>query len=215
MSGASPKSQKTRGFSAPNYAEGINEKQDKKREECPGKVLCFMNGEMRRQKILESIKSSPQPLSGAELAKQFQVSRQVIVQDIALLRVARHDIVSTNRGYILNGPQTWQRVFKVLHGEEDIVDELNTIVDQGGKVVDVFVNHKIYGKLRAEMQIRSRRDVEEFMKDIHSGKSAPLMNTTSGYHYHTVEAEVENVLNLVENALKEKNYLVEEYSKRI
>jgi len=168
-----------------------------------------MNGEMRRQKILESIKSSPQPLSGAELAKQFQVSRQVIVQDIALLRVARHDIVSTNRGYILNIPRMLQRVFKVLHGEDDIVDELHTIVDQGGKIVDVFVNHKVYGKIRAEMLIRSRRDVGEFMKDIHSGKSAPLMNITSGYHYHTVEAEVQDVLNLVENALKEKNYLVE------
>lgn len=168
-----------------------------------------MNGEMRRQEILERIKSSRQPLSGAQLAKQFQVSRQVIVQDIALLRVARHDIVSTNRGYLLNMPRTLQRIFKVFHGEEDIVDELHTIVDQGGKIVDVFVNHKIYGKIRAGMLIRSRRDVEEFMKEIHTGKSAPLMNITSGYHYHTVEAEAEDVLGLVERALREKNYLVE------
>jgi len=168
-----------------------------------------MNGEMRRQEILERIKSSPQPLPGAELAKQFHVSRQVIVQDIALLRMAGHDIVSTNRGYILNVPRTLRRVFKVFHVEDDIMDELHTIVDQGGKIVDVFVNHKIYGKVRAEMWIRSRRDVEEFMKGIHSGKSAPLMNITSGYHYHTVEAEAEDVLGLVESALREKNYLVE------
>jgi len=168
-----------------------------------------MTGEIRRQEILECMRSSLHPLSGTELAKQFHVSRQVIVQDIALLRVANHDIISTNRGYMLNTPKVPRRIFKVLHNEADIGDELCTIVDFGGKVVDVFVKHKIYGQVRAEMDIRSRRDVEEFMKELHSGKSSPLMNITSGYHYHTIEAESEKVLDFVENALKAKNYLVE------
>lgn len=167
-----------------------------------------MTGDIRRPEILECIRKSRHPLSGTELAKQFKVSRQVIVQDVALLRVAGHDIVSTNRGYLLQMPQAHQRIFKIFHGESEIVDELYTIVDIGGKVIDVFVNHKVYGQIRADMKIHSRRDVTAFMEEIRSGKSSPLMNTTSGYHYHTVEAESREVLDLVESALKEKGYLV-------
>lgn len=168
-----------------------------------------MNGETRRQEIVEYIKNSPRPVSGTELAGAFCVSRQVIVQDIALLRVGSQDIVATNRGYILNTPHAVNRIFKVIHEYDEIVDELYTIVDQGGRVTDVFVKHKVYGQIRAEMKICSRRDVEEFMEEIRTGKSNPLMNITSGYHYHTVEADSEKVLDLVEKALKEKAYLVE------
>lgn len=171
-----------------------------------------MNGEERRQEILEYMKQSRHPVSGSELAGHFQVSRQVIVQDIALLRMGMQDIVATNKGYILYTPKpsdTQSRIFKVFHKYEDIVDEFYTIVDLGGRVVNVFVNHKVYGQLKAEMMIRSRRDAEEFMEGIRMGKSTPLMNITSGYHYHTVEAESEKVLDFVERALKEKNYLVE------
>ena len=168
-----------------------------------------MNGETRRKEILNYIRCSLVPVSGSRLSEEFHVSRQVIVQDIALLRAARRDIVSTNRGYILNEPKSVQRVFKVCHTDEEIVDELYAIVDLGGRILDVFVNHKIYGQLRAEMMISSRREVEEFMDGIRRGKSSPLKNITSGYHYHTVTAESENVLDLIENALKMKRYLVQ------
>jgi len=169
-----------------------------------------MTGEIRREKILECIKNSHAPLSGTELAKRFTVSRQVIVQDIALLRVANNDILSTNRGYLLNTPNVMQRVFQVLHRKEDIVDELYTIVDLGGKVVDVFVDHKVYGKISVVLIIRSRKDVDAFMEAIHAGQAAPLMDMTSGYHYHTVEAESEMILDAIEKMLKDKDYLVED-----
>lgn len=168
-----------------------------------------MNGETRRQEILEYIRNSSLPVSGTELAGKFGVSRQVIVQDIALLRMGKQRIVATNRGYILHTSNAVRRIFKVFHGNDEIVDELYTIVDLGGSVVDVFVRHKVYGQIRADMQIRSRRDVEEFIEELKSGKSSPLLNITSGYHYHTVEADSKKVLDFVERALKEKNYLVE------
>lgn len=102
-----------------------------------------MTGSRRREEIVSKIKSSEVPVPGKELAKVYDVSRQVIVQDIALIRAAGYDIISTNRGYILNAPHTVTRVFKVSHTDEQMEDELCSIVDLGGKVVNVMINHRI------------------------------------------------------------------------
>lgn len=169
-----------------------------------------MTGADRRGKILEKIRNCDTPVSGKALAAAFDVSRQVIVQDIALIRAAGYDILSTNRGYIINEPKAVQRVFKVRHTDEQLEEELNSIVDLGGRVRDVTVNHKVYGKLTAELDISSRRKTAEFLADIRKGKSSPLKNITSDYHYHTVEAESEQALDLIAAMLKEKDFLVEE-----
>ncbi|WP_138268185.1 transcription repressor NadR [Anaerofustis stercorihominis] len=168
-----------------------------------------MDAKSRRKEILNIIKYNMEPVSGSSLAKKLNVSRQIIVQDIALLRAENNDIISTHKGYILNGKNTFKRVFKVYHNDDEIVDELNTIVDLGARVIDVFVNHKVYGKLTAKLDVSSRRDVLNLVDGIKKGKSTPLKNTTSNYHYHTVESESEEILDLVEKALKEKNYLIE------
>ena len=168
-----------------------------------------MTGLERRQKIIRMIQESGTPVSGKELAKTCDVSRQVIVQDIALIRAAGYEIISTNRGYILNAPHTATRVFKVSHTDEQLEDELCAIVDMGGKVVDVIVNHRVYGRLEAPLGISSRKKVKEFIADIKSGKSSPLKNITSNYHYHTIEAENEETLDSIEEMLRAKNYLVE------
>ena len=168
-----------------------------------------MTGLERRQKIIRMIQESGTPVSGKELAKTCDVSRQVIVQDIALIRAAGYEIISTNRGYILNAPHTATRVFKVSHTDEQLEEELCAIVDLGGKVVDVIVNHRVYGRLEAPLGISSRKKVKEFIADIKSGKSSPLKNITSNYHYHTIEAENEETLDSIEEMLRAKNYLVE------
>lgn len=168
-----------------------------------------MTGLERRQKIIRMIQESGTPVSGKELAKNCDVSRQVIVQDIALIRAAGYEIISTNRGYILNAPHTATRVFKVSHTDEQLEDELCSIVDLGGKVVDVIVNHRVYGRLEAPLGINSRKKVKEFIEDIKSGKSSPLKNITSNYHYHTIEAENEETLDSIEAMLRAKHYLVE------
>ncbi len=167
-----------------------------------------MTGEERRKEIVKVIKESVVPVPGGRLAEQYEVSRQVIVQDIALLRAAGYDILSTNRGYYIKQTKKSTHVFKVSHTDGEMEDELNTIVDLGGKVVDVFINHKVYGRIRAELDIASRRQVKEFLETIRSGKSSPLKNITSNYHYHTVEADSEKTLELIEKALEEKHYLI-------
>ncbi|MDY5845505.1 MAG: transcription repressor NadR [Bariatricus sp.] len=168
-----------------------------------------MTGTRRREEIVNTIQNSTIPVSGKELAARFEVSRQVIVQDIALIRAAGYDIISTNRGYILNAPNLVERVFKVNHTDEQLEDELCAIVDLGGKIKNVMVNHKVYGKMEATLNINSRRKVKEFMEDIESGKSSPLKNITSNYHYHKVEADSEETLDMIEDVLRKKGYLVE------
>lgn len=167
-----------------------------------------MNKEVRCAAIVDLIRHSPVPVSGSALAARFQVSRQVIVQDIALLRAAGQEIVSTNRGYILPRQQpAVRRVFKVCHDDAQTEDELSTIVDYGGTVLDVFVEHGIYGQFRAELNISSRRDVLKFMHRVENGTAALLKNVTLGEHFHTVEAAGCDILDEIETALREKRYL--------
>lgn len=167
-----------------------------------------MDCSKRREEIINIIKNGKLPTSGTALAEHFHISRQVIVQDIAILRAEGYSILSTNRGYILNSAHSISRVVKVFHTDNETKDELNSIVDCGGTVKDVFVNHKAYGELRAPLNISSRRDVEVFLEQIRTGKSVPLKNVTSGYHYHTIEAESDEILDIIENILEEKGYLI-------
>ena len=169
-----------------------------------------MSGEERRKQLLRYLSHHDQPVSGTELAREFGVSRQVIVQDIALLRSGHAKILSTNRGYLIPPSQAAdaRRVFKCHHTDEQTEDELNCIVDQGGAVENVYVNHKIYGRIQADMNIRCRRDVKGFIAGIQSGKSALLKNVTADYHYHTISAENEMVLNEIGEELSKRGYLV-------
>lgn len=171
-----------------------------------------MSGEERRNRILSYLAHHDHPVSGTALAREFGVSRQVIVQDIALLRSGQTEILSTNRGYLIPAPQQTRprRIIKCFHSDDQTEDELTCIVDQGGTVDNVFVHHKIYGRIEAEMNIRSRRDVREFLSRIHSGKSSLLKNVTSDYHYHTVSADNESILDDIEKELDRRGYLVKQ-----
>lgn len=166
-----------------------------------------MNGQERRKEILNILKTSEVPVPGTQLARQLDVSRQVIVQDMALLRTAGEDIVSTHRGYVLTGSRQVSRVFKVYHTEEQVEEELNLYVDFGGKVDDVFVYHKVHGVIKVPMNIRSRRDVQKYMDDISTGKSTQLMKLTSNYHYHTITAESDSILDLIQAELTARGFL--------
>lgn len=167
-------------------------------------------GDKRRKQVLDALTSAQAPTSGAALAQAAGVSRQVIVQDIALLRSKGWPIQSTNRGYVIEREATRpSRLFKCLHTVEQTPDELNLIVDLGGHVRDVLVNHRVYGRLSCELGIASRRDVRAYMEQIRSGKSSPLMLITSGYHFHHVTADTEEALDEIERALAEAGFLAE------
>lgn len=169
--------------------------------------MSMLTGTQRRQELLSRMRHSSTPLSGTALARDFGVSRQVIVQDVALLRAEGHDILSTNRGYLCQTSTGATRVIPVLHSDEDIAEELNTVVDFGGTVVDVFVVHTVYGELRADLDLSSRKQVQDFVSDIRRGRASPLKNLTSGYHCHTIRADSEETLDLIEAELARRGFL--------
>ena len=161
----------------------------------------------RRKAIVNLLSASKTPISGGELSKQFNVSRQIIVQDITVLKGLGYEIFSTHHGYVLQKSPLVERVFKLKHTTEQTEDELNSIVDLGGTVVDVFVWHKVYGKISATLNIFSRLHVKQFLEGVRTGKSTELMNITGGYHYHTVRAESESILDKIGEMLKVKEYI--------
>ncbi|MGN1182043.1 MAG: HTH domain-containing protein, partial [Faecalibacillus sp.] len=112
-----------------------------------------MTGDKRRDTIINLLKNSDKPVSGTYLAKTLQVSRQVIVQDIALLRAKNIDIQSTHRGYVIHEKNECVRIFKVKHEDDEVEKELNLIVDLGGYIEDVFVYHKVYNIVKADLKI--------------------------------------------------------------
>ena len=169
-----------------------------------------MKAAERRKEIAKYLMAEGKAISGGALSDRFGVSRQIIVQDISVLKAAGYDILSTHSGYVIQGSPFVERVFKLYHTTNQTEDELNTIVDLGGTVADVFVWHKVYGKLVVPLNIFSRLHVKQFIEGVRSGKSSELMNITGGYHYHTVRAETKEVLDQIEKALKHKDYIVPE-----
>ena len=171
-----------------------------------------MEGKERREQIISILKHEKEPVSGGRLARHFGVSRQVIVQDIALLRASDKRIMSTARGYLLleENKKAAVRCFCVEHTTEQIGDELYSIVDFGGRVLDVMVTHPIYGTIRADLIIRNRKDAADFVSRVRQKETVPLKELTGGIHYHTVEADTEDQLDQIEAVLKEKKYLRKE-----
>ncbi len=170
-----------------------------------------MDGKERRERIIEELGRADTPLSGSTLAKQMGVSRQVIVQDIALLRT-RYPILATAQGYLLYEPagKKYVRAFLVRHTKDQIRDELMTIVSLGGLVLDVAVEHDVYGQLRADLNLATPKDVELFCERLAHSRSGPLFPISDGIHLHTVEASSEHALDQIENILLKKGYLLRE-----
>lgn len=171
-----------------------------------------MTGEERRIQILEKLKEQGPPLSGTALAKLFHVSRQVIVQDIALMRAENHGILSTNKGYLYRTEESEntqpKRVFYVKHSTQQVLEEFMTVIDLGGKILDVAVEHEIYGQLRADLLIETKQDAEEFSERILNCKDNPLKVLTDDCHYHTVAAPSEKLLDLIQSELQQKGFLL-------
>ena len=151
----------------------------------------------RRAKILKILQMSSQPVAGKEFAAKFGVSRQVIVQDMAVLRASTPGILSTTRGYSLQKELLCTREFKLWHPQEETSRELNLIVDCGGSVKNTSISHRVYGRVTVDMDIHSRQDVAEFIDNLKDSQSSVLSSATSGYHYHLVEAASEERLDLI------------------
>lgn len=169
-----------------------------------------MNTPERRQQLLEYLSTQSTPVSGTVLSAHFGVSRQIIVQDIAELREKGHDIISSHFGYLLHKLPLYERTFKVYHTSAQTEDELTGIINLGGTIMDVYVWHKVYGRICAPLNIGSLEDVKQFLEGVRTGKSVELMNITGGYHYHTVRANSEEILDQIALMLSRKNYTAPE-----
>ena len=166
-----------------------------------------MKANERRHAIVNLLLSENKPLPGGVISAKFGVSRQIIVQDISVLKASGYDILSTHLGYVIQATPLAERVFKLHHTTDQTEDELSLIVENGGTVVDVFVWHKVYGKIEAKLNIFSQLHVKQFIEGVRSGKSTELMNITGGYHYHTVSADSEETLDKIEQILSERGYI--------
>lgn len=171
-----------------------------------------MSGNSRRERILKILENSDTPVTGNALARQLGVSRQIIVQDIALLRAKEnHNLLATARGYLLQErKKKAQRTFTVCHDEDKVEEELNIFVDCGGRVLNVIVEHGVYGFITADLVVANRMDVREFVKRLKEKETTLLSQLTGGVHTHTVEADSEEILDRIEEQLRLYHYLVTE-----
>jgi len=170
-------------------------------------------GEERRQKILQWLKESENPISGNSLAKRANISRQVVVGDITLLKAKNEPILATAQGYIYihpdKGTQKIQKVIICRHSPEETQTELEILVDHGVTIKDVMVEHPVYGYITAQLQITNRYDIAIFIQKMNETKSSPLSNLTNGTHLHTIEAENEEQITSALSALKEAQILID------
>ncbi len=167
----------------------------------------------RRKEIIAYLSTQTEAVSGTDLARRFGVSRQVIVQDIALLRAENQEILSTNKGYIFYQPLTRGTgctcVIMTRHTEEQTIEEMESIVEYGGRMLDVFVDHDLYGQIRADLIINDMEDAREFCRKMKVSTSRPLKVLTGDCHYHTIAAPSEKVLSLIKTELKARGILID------
>ena len=170
-----------------------------------------MTGEQRRNEIRQMLNAAQEPMSGTALANALHVSRQVIVQDIALMRAEHQPIVSTNKGYLLR-PDTVRacqpkRVFFVRHSTNRVMEEFMTVIDLGGRILDVAVEHELYGPIRADLLIENAQDARDFVTRLGACRDNPLKVLTDDCHFHTVAAPSEKLLDLIEGELRSRGFL--------
>ncbi|MDD4570141.1 MAG: transcription repressor NadR [Tepidanaerobacteraceae bacterium] len=169
-----------------------------------------MNADQRREKIIELLKNKQEPLSGNELARIFGVTRQVIVQDIAILRASGKDIIATAQGYIMKNPLPFcTKQIAVCHDDKNTREELLTFIECGCKVIDVIVEHPLYGELHGMLMLSSSNDVDNFIHSMKKHKASLLSQLTNGVHIHTVEAINFDCINKAKSLLKNKGILLE------
>lgn len=160
-----------------------------------------MDAVERREEILTRLTSATAPVAAWSLGEQLGVSRQVIVGDVALLRAAGHAIRATNRGYLVARPSDRpRRSVAVQHTRAEIPAELSAIVESGGRVLDVSVEHRLYGQITVDLLIEDTEDLTHFLARLPD--SSVLAELTKGWHTHTIEADSEQVLDEIEARLQ-------------
>lgn len=165
-----------------------------------------LDASSRRKEILTTLKEQSNAVSARKLAGLFNVSRQVIVGDVALLRAAGEDIIATPRGYIFNKQNSVEEQHfsgKIVcqHTNTQAEEELQIIVDNGGEVVDVEIEHSFYGTISAHLEIKSRHDLADFLKEMKENEAKMLSSLTDGVHLHTIKCADQETFERIKNQL--------------
>nr|WP_300186790.1 transcription repressor NadR [uncultured Agathobaculum sp.] len=170
-----------------------------------------MNAAERRTKITELLTQAEGPLSATALAAQCGVSRQIIVGDVALLRAGGLSVLATPRGYVLENtavPAHAERRVVCRHDDDRLHEELYTVVDLGGALIDVTVEHAVYGQICAPLHIFSRYDADVFCEKVRHPDGRLLCGLTGGIHLHTLRAPDQATLDRVVHGLQDKGFLL-------
>ena len=170
-----------------------------------------MDAASRRRAIAEALAGANAPVAAGALGERFGVSRQIVVGDIALLRAQGLDIVATPRGYVLGSGQEsgLRRTVACVHDFEGMERELNIMVDNGCTVLDVVIEHAVYGQLTGSLQLSSRYDVQQFLDRCARSDARPLSELTEGIHLHTLSCPDEAAYARIQTALRHLGVLVE------
>lgn len=168
-----------------------------------------MNSDERRTQILQILQSSNGIINASRLAEKFDVTRQVIVSDIALLRAKGYQIFSEKRGYFIQSDNNgmMRKDIRCRHKANEVLDEFYAIVDNGGRVLNVMVEHPMYGKISVDIDISSRYDAQEFVEKSAQCKASQLCNLTDGLHTHTVCVPNQEAYNRIVARLSELGIL--------
>lgn len=178
-----------------------------------GDLMKKMLGEERRLELLTLLKNQNGPITGTDMAKHANVSRQVIVNDMNLLKARNEPIVATSQGYIYlmaeRAASTYERKIVCMHTALETKDEMYTLVDCGVTINNVIVEHPIYGEITASIMVSNRLEVDSFLNRLQESNASLLSALTDGTHLHVISASTNELLNKAEEKLREKGYLIE------
>ena len=168
-----------------------------------------MDGDLRRENLLKKIKEAKNPISGTALSKEFGVSRQIIVGDVALMRAAGIDIISTSSGYVFNQKNGANSVtVKVKHKTMDVFDVLCTVVDEGAFISSVSIEHSAYGKVTIPLNIANRSDAKRFSESMLESAERTVGELCGGIHHYNISSNDQLALIRIQKALNDKGYLL-------
>ncbi len=167
-----------------------------------------MNDKERKKAILDLLQNRVSVISGSKIAEMMGVTRQVIIKDIALLRASGYDIIATPKGYTMRRKKGVRAIFAVRHTEDEIEKELSLIVRNGGRVLDVIVEHPLYGEIKGNLNIETQEDVKRFLTRMKTAHAKPLLTLSEGIHLHTVEADNRKILDKIREELEKEGFLM-------
>ncbi|WEG73272.1 transcription repressor NadR [Vagococcus intermedius] len=173
----------------------------------------MLKGNERREKIISCLTRIDQPVSASVFAKEFGVSRQVVVGDIALLRAAAHPIQATSRGYVLiQNDLEIGKEYKIVckHLPEETSEELFLLVDLGVEIKDVSVEHQLYGEIVGNLSLKSKQDVSDFLTKAENDQVTLLSDLTGGVHLHTIRCRDGAHFLEVKRAMRQATFLYED-----